>query len=190
MDESSAKENILTDEEIEEVERSLNDFREKLVFRGLLYTGLRVSTFVHIRESWIREGKIFVPKEDRCYCRECKGKWTPKTKASVRSVPLLERAKGVLERLFSRYERPLDLVGTRNNVNNILKGIEERADIRSHLHPHGLRGTHASLLAKEGVNVWHIRDQLGWSTIEPAKFYVRTFGTEREEKIREAFGEA
>jgi len=189
MREAKAKENVLTDEEMGEVEKSLNSFREELVFKGLLYTGLRVSAFIHMRENWIREGRIFVPSRDECNCRECGGEWTPKTKASVRSVILFEEAKGVLERLFSRHERPMDLVGTRNNVNNILNEVERRVDIRSHLHPHGLRGTHASILAKKGANIWDIQAQLGWSTIEPAKFYVRTYGTKREKRLRETFGE-
>jgi len=187
LEESSAKDNVLSEEEIRKVEGSLNSFREELSFKGLLYTGLRVSTFLHVRKPWVRGDEILVPRRDECDCRKCGGEWTPKTESSVRAVLLLEKAKSVLERLFSEYERPMDLMGTRNNVNHILNRVEERADIQTHLHPHGLRGTHASLLAKAGMDAWHIRDQMGWSSTEPAKFYIRTFGGRRHEKVREAF---
>jgi len=187
MKESSARENVLTEREKERVEKSLKDFREELVFKGLVYTGLRVSAFIHMNRNWIRENKIFVPRREKCNCKECHGEWTPKTEASERSIPILPEAEPTIRKLFSNFSRPKETIGTRNNVNNILKDIERRADIGNHLHPHGLRATFASLMAKKGLDVWSLRDLLGWASIEPALYYVRVYGSEQERKVREAW---
>jgi len=189
MQEASARDNVLTEREIERVEDSLKNFREQFVFKGLLYTGLRVSAFIHLNRGWIRENKIFVPRREKCNCKACQGEWTPKTEASVRSVPVLAEVESTLRKLFSNFSGPKEIVGTRNNVNNILKNIERRVNIGNHLHPHGLRATFASLMAKKGLDVWNLQDLMGWASLKPARYYVKMYGPEQEKKVREAWGQ-
>lgn len=187
MKESSARENVLSDEEIEKVEKSLKSFREELVFKGMVYTGLRVSAFIHMNQGWIRSNNIFVPKREKCSCKKCQGEWTPKTESSERSIPVFPEVKPVINKLFSNFNRPMEVVGTRNNVNNILNVIEERVNIKNHLHPHGLRATFASILARRGVEQWDIKDIMGWAKIEPAQYYISMYGSEQEKRIRKAW---
>lgn len=57
-------------------------------------------------------------------------------------------------------------------VREAFKRLGKRAGIEKRVHPHGLRHTHASELAREGVPVHIIRKQLGHSSLATTERYI------------------
>lgn len=57
-------------------------------------------------------------------------------------------------------------------VREMLKDLAHKAGIQKRVHPHGLRHTHASELAREGVPIHIIRRQLGHSSLAVTARYV------------------
>jgi integrase/recombinase XerD len=57
-------------------------------------------------------------------------------------------------------------------VREALKDLAHKAGIEKRVHPHGLRHTHASELAREGVPVHIIRRQLGHSSLATTARYI------------------
>jgi site-specific recombinase XerD len=57
-------------------------------------------------------------------------------------------------------------------VREALKELAKKAGIQKRVHPHGLRHTHASELAREGVPVHIIRRQLGHFSLETTARYI------------------
>jgi len=57
-------------------------------------------------------------------------------------------------------------------VREALKDLGQKAGIEKRVHPHGLRHTHASELAREGVPVHVIRKQLGHASLATTERYI------------------
>ncbi len=57
-------------------------------------------------------------------------------------------------------------------VREAFKALGIKADIEKRVHPHGLRHTHASELAREGVPVHEIRKQLGHASPATTERYI------------------
>jgi len=175
------KENLLRDREITALLGLRKDEFEDFAFRVLLYTGLRVSEFVHMRRSWVDlgAGVITVPERQRCSCMECRyaGRefWTPKTAASARTIPIVPEVRGVLRDFFRDHEAVLEVFPSRQYVNNALKRLGRRAGVR--LFPHALRGTFATMLAERGFTPFEIKDALGWASIDVAVEYIKLSGS-------------
>lgn len=72
---SKAKENIMSFQERENILNSITNREEELVVKGLLFTGLRISEFLHMNRDWIdfKEGIIHIPYRIPCKCsKSCK----------------------------------------------------------------------------------------------------------------------
>lgn len=65
------KHNILQPEEIRILLNSPMTFKEKLAYRLLLFTGMRVGEAVHMGKSWIYNGEINIPPKQKCQCKYC-----------------------------------------------------------------------------------------------------------------------
>ncbi len=67
------KENLLTDVEADQMKEACRVFKDELLVTILLYTGMRVSEFIHMKRSWIdgKMGLIRIPKEQPCACKGC-----------------------------------------------------------------------------------------------------------------------
>lgn len=75
-------------------------------------------------------------------------------------------------------------------VARLLLRLAEKAGIEKRVHPHGLRHTHAHLLALQGVLVTDIRDQLGHSNLSTTSRYLEKFSPSgRAERIQALFRE-
>jgi len=63
---------ILTPEERRKVLNSITNEQEELVIKGLLFTGMRVSEFLHMRKDWIdfKGGLIHIPYRIDCKCSD------------------------------------------------------------------------------------------------------------------------
>jgi integrase len=57
-------------------------------------------------------------------------------------------------------------------IREALKALARKAEIEKRVHPHGLRHTHASELAREGVPIHVIRRQLGHSSLAMTERYI------------------
>lgn len=57
-------------------------------------------------------------------------------------------------------------------VRDLLKRLAARAGIEKRVHPHGLRHTHATELAREGAPIHYIRKQLGHSSLAITERYI------------------
>jgi len=178
------RENLLGPREISrilEIPRLNMDKPALFAFKVLLYTGLRVSEFIHMRRSWVDldAGVITVPSRQRCNCMECsyKGKryWTPKTQASVRTIPIVPEVRGLLKEFFKEHEAVLEVYPSRQYVNNALRRLERRSGVK--LFPHALRGTFATMLAVKGFTPFEIKDTLGWASIDVAVEYIKLSGS-------------
>lgn len=186
MKERKTKEYLLSEEDIKKVKKSEKDFREKLIFEGLLYTGFRIGEFIHMNNNWISDGRITVPNSDPCNCKNCNGKWSPKTDSAVRTIPYLPEAKEVIEPAFEVLddgEKLMSITKSRSNAWQILNKLEKRTGID--LFNHALRGTMALTLAKKGMDPYTLKDFMGWSSINTAAYYVKLAGSDLEEKTKE-----
>ena len=170
------RENLLSEEEVERVKRACRNHYETFLIHGLLYTGMRISEFLHLNRGWIswRQGVIRIPERMPCDCPECRrrgGVWTPKTKEASRAIPILPEVEGLFREFFRRHRRVMDYIGSRNVAHYHVRKVGERAGLGHPLFPHALRGTFAYLM--------------GWKTLEPAVWYVKFAGTElRDEVLR------
>lgn len=183
-----SKENILSDTEIKTIKGVLKTPEENLTFLTLLYTGMRINEFIHCSIEWMdfEEGFINIPPEQKCNCNECKrhnNTWTPKTKSSIRSIIVLPEIKELLESYFSNFKKVSDLVKHRVYAWQVLKKVEKKTKLKHRLFPHCLRATFASILASKGFSELEITQILGWTSIEPAKHYIKF----SKNKIKKSF---
>jgi len=201
--------NVLSNNEIKLLKSACETYEERLLIFGLLYTGMRISEFIHFNKSWInrRIGSIIIPTEQKCPCYECKkeiwrkrkdkntgetierilkkpsGIWMPKTKHGHRRIEILPEIKDIFEEYFKDHYSISEVIKHRIMGWSILKEVSKRADIPHKVFPHAIRATFASILAEKGFDVWTIQSTLGWASLEPAMSYIRLFGS----KIKEEF---
>ena len=94
-----AKEHILEDREIEKIKENIETNEEKLIFNGLIYTGMRITEFLNLRRSWINWDKkrIRVPKKDD------NPPFSVKTENSARVIPIVPELEPILKKFFDHY---------------------------------------------------------------------------------------
>lgn len=183
------KENLLSDKEIERLENAAKGLKERLIVKGLLYTGMRVGEFVHMTRDWtdFEQGLIFIPRKQPCSCNECLddrgGMWEPKTEAGIRAVPILPEAEEVFRMFFALYPKVMEQIPSRGSAYYHLQKVAKRAEIEHKVFPHALRGTFATMLATEGFTPFEIQDVMGWKNVETASDYIRLGG----QRVKEAF---
>jgi len=190
---AKTKRNLLTDEEVSRLLKACKDLVEELVVHVLLYTGMRVSEFIHMRRSWIswESGFITIPESQPCTIHyECKRSrfvkdwsteerilvknlWRVKVPEAARSIPILPEVKPVLEEFFKRHRAVSDVVPGRVEAWRIVKMVAERAGLNKRVFPHVLRGTFASILAGKGFDALAIQAVLGWKSVKTADEYIR-----------------
>lgn len=186
-----SKENALTDKEIEDMFNACKDDKDKLILLVLVYSGLRVSEFAHLRASWVdwQEETINVPAMQNCNklcCVQRAGSWQPKTKMAVRSVPMKEvRLKEVLRAYFTlNNEVPLTTVAIWYRV----KRLAQRANIAHKVYPHALRATAATLFAHKGISAPTLQYIMGWSQLKWAELYVQSSKRRALEEVDKVYG--
>jgi len=190
---AKTKKNVLTDEEVSRLLKVCRGLAERLVVYVLLYTGMRVSEFIHMRRSWVdlKSGFIVIPESQPCdlhpECRKgrevkdwstgrktfIKNLWRVKVPDAARSIPILPEVRPVLEEFFSRYEAVSDLIPSRIEAWRIVKTVAKRAGLSKRVFPHVLRGTFASVLAGKDFDALSIQAVLGWRSVKTADEYIR-----------------
>lgn len=189
-------------EKIIAVPKSLVD---KLLVYVLIYTGLRVGEFVHMRREWIRWdlNKIYIPRERPCsVCRSCRKErykknrktgewvlikpvntWRAKTDSAVRSVNISPELKAVLKEFFTKHKAVQEVFPYRELAWHRLKQLAKEAGVKWRLFPQLLRGIVASKLAGQKVDVYRLKEIMGWKDIGMAAEYVKLFRPSTEEEV-------
>lgn len=210
------RENILTETETEELVAAIETMREYIVIRGLLYSGMRVSELIHMRKDWINweRNLIIIPTDQPCdICPECKKErwknirdrqtkkvtgrelskpintWAPKTKAAIREIYMIKKARETFENYFQKYDRIRDLVHNRVQAHYTVTSVAKRAGIIHKVFPHALRGTFATSLASRDFLTETIQDTLGWEDYKIAKSYVKLSGAKLRKEFEEKWQE-
>ena len=196
---SKTKENLIYEEDIKKINKILKTPQEKLLFKVLLFTGMRISEFLHFKKDWISKDwdYIQIPKEQKCDCKECKrlreGIWKPKTAEGVRTIPLLSEIKIILKGYFNNYDTIMEFYPYgRVECWKIIKQLGKKAELKQHLFPHALRGSHATILAQHDFKEFDLTSAMGWKSIQTARDYIKFSGKQLKKKYdalgKDAFG--
>lgn len=187
---AKTKKNLLTPREREKLLSSIRNFRESLAVYGLMYTGMRISEFLHMKRSWVDfKGEwIRIPAEQECSCPDCKrdkdGVWKVKVPEAERRIKLLPGVKPILRKFFDEYgDQIMDMLKDRRRAWQIVKSVAKRADISHRVFPHALRGTFASILAGKEFTVYTIKAMLGWKSFKTADEYIELSPDRQEKEI-------
>lgn len=79
----------------------------------------------------------------------------------------------------------LEVISNRSTLHTILRKLRYRAGIDKKVHPYGLRATFAYVMANhESIDVFALRDIMGWKTIEPARHYIKLAGKEIKKRMK------
>ena len=174
-----AKEHILEDREIEKIKENIETNEEKLIFNGLIYTGMRITEFLNLRRSWINWDKkrIRVPKKDD------NPPFSVKTENSARVIPIVPELEPILKKFFDHYRVVKNFIPHRQKAWELIKILGERTGIK--LFPHAVRATFATILARKDYNAPAIQAVMGWSKLETANKYIRLSGRMVEKEFAE-----
>ncbi|NVM24266.1 MAG: site-specific integrase [Desulfobacterales bacterium] len=193
------KENLLTDIEVDQLKGACQGFIDIFLVSMLLYTGMRVSELIHMRQGWIDwEMKLIrIPREQACSCSECKrefrnkkgkvtkpsGVWMPKTPDAIRSIPIVPELEDLLQRYLREYETVREIIPSRGAAYYRLRRISRYAEIGHPVFPHALRGTFATILARKQFTSSEMMSTMGWKSIAAADSYIKLSGA----AVKQAF---
>lgn len=160
------------------------------VIVGLLgYMGMRVGEAAHLKSEWVREDGVHIPSSMPCPCNECseRGHWQPKTKASIRVVPIPGFFCPVLI-AFLKYS-PGGLRMTRQAIWYRVEWLIDKASL-PHGFPHSLRASAATLYATKGMNAMELCVLFGWSRIAVGEHYLQLSQAKAgvQKKMKEIYG--
>ncbi len=205
-----AKDRAPTPEEYARLLEAAEDDLDRLIFRVLGGAGLRRNEFIHLRWTWLKDGKIHVPYED------AESGFRAKTKKAARAIPLEKmdpEAWELLRTWWARRELGLPGWAPRARTRRRIKGGRtrvvwkgpprsptplgicpstlwrrvrlggKRAGLPKSLTPHALRAYCATKWAYALGNPFLLMDLFGWTTPGVAMAYVRTSGRAIEDAV-------
>ena len=199
-----SKDLVLKEIELEELLKACEKPKQKLVAYTLAYTGMRASEYVHLRPSWIdwQNMIIKIPSEVKCTehpeCRKERYKtkkdgtrylskkantWKPKTKNSVRAIPIdfEPRLRGALREYEDILKEPRDRVA----VYRMIKRLASKTSIKTPVTPHVLRATFASICSAKGMSAGNLQALMGWERLDTAQHYVKASGVNVANELNE-----
>jgi integrase len=173
----TSKDYALSQDEREELISMCKNPTEKFIILGLMFTGMRVSEFANLKNSWIRwqDKYIRIPKSE--------DKWSPKTMKGNRCIPILEpRFEGILGWWFGQFE---SVEMHRSTIFRVVKRVASRTTIKRKVYPHALRSTFANILTEKGMSTFTIQHILGWAKISTAEHYIQDSGIRALKEAKE-----
>lgn len=155
---------------------------DRIVIKLMVYLGMRNSEVGHMNANWIRGGEIRIPSSQPCDCVNCAaskhpGVWQPKSKAGIRTMPVIDILADDIYRFFKENPRGLRL--TRQAIWEKIKRLASKAKIevpglsRGTVYPHALRATAGTYLAAKGMTATELCYIMGWATISMGEHYIR-----------------
>lgn len=158
-----------TKDELNEIWKIVNPFW--LNFLQFIYhTGLRKRELINLK--WDKVYLDRLPIEIRIIKT---GDWRPKTRSSVRNVPLNKSAKTIIEKQMGIHPKYVfvSISGEKIHPNSpyiAIKRALKSLNLEGYVHT--LRHTFASHLAMKGANIYEIKELLGHSKIEMTQKYA------------------
>ncbi|TWP31323.1 hypothetical protein ETU09_00040 [Apibacter muscae] len=162
-------------QEVQELERNCKNLRDKIVLIGLYSLGLRLSEIanVELEDIDLNQQIVLIKKS--------------KTRKQ-RLVPINLKTNYLLKKYIEQ-ERPIakgnkllqGLKGdlTPDGIYQILKKIQKRTPIKKRIYPHLLRHSIASHLLSQGMELEHISQFLGHSSISSTELYTHIESIEK-----------
>jgi len=162
----------LTKEEAEAFFRQIDNFRDKLMFAIMLFTGVRVSELINIKKKDIDMDELSI---------EVVGK-----ESKARKVFFPEKIANALRKYISKLrddDRLFPL--TRVEVFQLCRYYAKKAGIKKRISPHVFRHTFAVNFLKKGGSIHTLQQLLGHSSLAPTTAYLAMVGRDlREEYMR------
>jgi len=156
---------VLSREQIQQLEDAATSERDKLIVRVLADTGVRVSELISlkIRDITIRDRGHFL----RVQGKGDRERYVPLPRLGRRLIHYVERGRPqgtASDRIFlGLRRRPLGDFEpiTRSGVNQMVHELAERAGLQQRVHPHLLRHSFATWALTRGVNPVQLAEILG-----------------------------
>jgi integrase len=173
-----AKQDALSDAEIEELKEACRDLKDRFVVWTPIYSGLRVGEVAHMNRSWLgwNEKVINIPPQQACWCWDCRhyrrSLWMPKTQSGVRSIRISSTLELILQQYFETVRQPRQV--SRQAWEWRLAKIARRTGIQHRAYPHALQATCATLWATQGMSAPSLQYLMGWEQLESAEHYVQS----------------
>ena len=144
-------------------------------FKFFVFTGLRLGEFINLKwENVDFDNKVISIEK---YIEDGELIWEPKTKSSIRNVPLSSEASDILKKQKGKHDVFVftSKKGKKlhpNTVYGAFKRAVKKAEVSDDKTVHTLRHTFASQLAQKGVVLYKIGTYLGHSKSETTRIYA------------------
>ncbi|MAL17145.1 MAG: hypothetical protein CL670_05890 [Balneola sp.] len=144
-------------------------------FKFFVLTGLRLGEFIHLKWDNVDfENKVISIEK---YIEDGELIWEPKTKSSIRNVPLSAEAVDILRKQEEKndifvFTSKKGMKLHPNTVYGAFKRAAGKAKVSEDKTIHTLRHTFASQLAQKGVELYKIGTYLGHSKSETTRIYA------------------
>jgi integrase/recombinase XerD len=161
----------LSDDEVNRLTNACETFDEKFVIWTLLYTGLRVSEFAHLKKDNI------LWQERRLVIYGKGGPYGKKTKRRI--LPMTDRVRRLIEYHFAEHNGTGMTVRT---AQRIFKQVANKAGISKLVTPHVLRHKFSVNCIKKGISSRALMALLGHDRLTTTEIYLNL---SPEDAIRE-----
>ena len=184
-----SRDHILTEEQIKRLIDNCKNYKETFLIRGLFYTGMRISEFIHLKKDWIDKEYEFIsiPEQIKCNCYECYTHkthaqyWKPKTKMGVRNIYIIKEVRNIIKQYFESHNDVINLIHSRKEAWRLITNIGKRSKIK--VFPHSIRASYVTILVEKGVDPYRLTNIMGWSSTAPAISYIKS----RKSDLKEFF---
>jgi len=163
---------ILTEAEINRMVQSSKNIKERSMFLLLIYSGIRVRSFCHIKLRDIDFG------DNTLRVRKVKGR--KEYMANISSDCIKSLLK-YLEKYPKKLDEFLFTTKVKNNqyqpsdIRKLVNVLSKRAKIEKNVYPHLLRHSLVSNMLNRGANIILIKEQLGHDWIQSTENYLTCF---------------
>ena len=125
--------------------------------------------------AWHRkkQKEFYERRRNRTLPKNLTRQWSPKSRAGVRTIPILfPELETELLNFFTKHKK---LNVSRQHIWRIIKRIsKDNLGSDRVLYPHAVRATCATLWADVGLDVYNLQTFMGWDSLAPAEMYVNT----------------
>lgn len=168
----------LTDTEMEYLRHACTTYREKAVVEVLYSTGCRVSELIKIRVCDID----FDKREVQLYGKGKKHRIAYLNARAILNIRLLLGNRGYdSEYIFTSEKAPHDALTSRS-IDNMVKRLGEKAQIKGRVFPHRVRHTTATDALRKGMPIEQVQQLLGHERVETTLEYAKVNRNEVKER--------